>query len=307
MPPKRPLPGVDAFVQANGLELCYQEFGAAQAPPIILTMGLGTQLTAWPLQFCQQLADAGLRVIRFDNRDVGLSSKCDESAGDHDSVRWAFVKSWLGKPVNAPYQLGDMAADLRALMDALKIERAHVVGASMGGMIAQILTALNPERVASLTSIMSSSGASKLPQGKPKVLWRLSKRPASKEPEVVVQHLVTTMRMIGSPTLQRSREAWAEQIRTGIARSYYPPGTTRQLLAVLANGSREALLRTIKTPTLVIHGDADPLVPLAHGEHTAECIAGARLQVMPGMGHDLPPPLIDALASMIAEHALSHA
>ena len=299
-----PTPATDKFVNANGLELCYQEFGAASAPPILLIMGLGTQLTAWPDDFCSQLAEAGLQVIRFDNRDVGLSSKIDD-ARDYDSPRWAFVKSLLGKNINAPYKLHDMAADTLALMDALKLKRVHVVGASMGGMIAQILTAQHPDRVASLTSIMSSSGAGGLPQGKPKVLWRLGKRPASKEPEEIVKHLVTTMRMIGSPNLQRSREAWAEQIRKGIARSYYPPGTTRQLLAVMASGSREHLLKKIQTPSLVIHGDADPLVPLAHGEHTAKSIPGARMEIIPGMGHDLPPPLISKLAGMISEHALA--
>ena len=299
-----PTQNAEAFVKANGLELCYQEFGDPSAPPLLLIMGLGTQMTGWPDEFCAQLASAGLRVIRFDNRDVGLSSKI-EDARDYDSPRWGFVKSFLGKKVNGPYLLGDMAADTLGLMDALKLEKAHIVGASMGGMIAQTVAAQNPERVASLTSIMSTSGARGLPQGKPKVLWRLGKRPASKEPEAIVQHLVTTMRMIGSPDIQKSREQWAAQIRKGVARSYYPPGTTRQLLAIMASGSREKLLAKIQCPSLVIHGDADPLVPLGNGEHTAKCIPGARLEVILGMGHDLPPVLIPKLADMIAEHALA--
>lgn len=289
-------------IQANNLKLCYQEFGDASAPPIVLIMGLGTQMLGWPDEFCERLADAGLRVIRFDNRDVGLSEKIDNASG-YDSVRWAFAKNLLGQPVKAPYLLDDMAADTVELMDALNLTSAHVVGASMGGMIAQILAAKYPQRVASLTSIMSSSGARGLPQGPPKVLWRLGQRPASKEPEVIVQHLVKTMRMIGGPDIQRSPEDWAQQIRKSVARAYYPPGTTRQLLAIMASGSREQLLRQIKIPSLVIHGAADPLVPLAHGEHTGKCIPGARLEIIPGMGHDLPPVLITKLAGMIATHA----
>lgn len=296
-----PTQGTEQFAQANGLTLCYQEFGDPDAPALLLIMGLGTQMTGWPDEFCLQLAGQGLRVIRFDNRDVGLSSKM-ENAGDYDSPRWGFVKSFLGKPVKAPYVLADMAADTLGLMDALELKRAHLAGASMGGMIAQTVAAQHPERVASLTSIMSTSGARGLPQGKPGVLWRLGKRPASKDPEVIVEHLVTTMRMIGSPGIQRSREAWAQQIRKGVARSYYPPGTTRQLLAIMASGSRENLLTKIRCPSLVIHGDADPLVPLGNGEHTARCIPGARLEVIAGMGHDLPPVLISKLTDMIAAH-----
>lgn len=299
-----PTIGPEAFVTANSVELCYQQFGDPAAPALLLIMGLGTQMTGWPDEFCLQLAAAGLRVIRFDNRDVGLSSKIDDTR-NYDSPRWAFIKSMFGARVQAPYLLQDMADDTLALMDELAIERAHVVGASMGGMIAQTLAAQHPQRVASLTSIMSTSGARGLPQGKPKVLWRLGKRPASKDPEDIVQHLVTTMRMIGSPGLQKSREQWAEQIRKGVMRSYYPPGTTRQLLAIMASGSREKLLKTIQCPSLVIHGDADPLVPLGNGEHTAKCIPGARLEVIPGMGHDLPPPLMSTLAEMIAGHALA--
>lgn len=302
--------GDEKFIDANGLKLCYQEFGQAfdrfDAPALLLIMGLGTQMTGWPDDFCTQLASAGLRVIRFDNRDVGRSSKMEDTA-EYDSPRWAFVKNLVGLQVNAPYLIRDMVADALALMDGLKIQQAHVVGASMGGMIAQTLAAQHPDRVASLTSIMSTSGARGLPQGKPKVLWRLGQRPASKDPEVVIKHLVTTMRMIGSPGIQRTREQWAEQIRKGLARSYYPPGTTRQLLAIMASGSREKLLRKIECKSLVIHGDADPLVPLGNGKHTVKCIPDARLEIIPGMGHDLPPVLLPKLADMISAHALDNA
>lgn len=295
----------EANIQANNLRFCYQVFGDDSAPPVLLVMGLGTQMTGWPDEFCELLAATGLRVIRFDNRDVGLSEKIDTPAAC-DSVRWAFAKNLLGRPVNSAYLLDDMAADTVGLMDALELPRAHVVGASMGGMIAQILAAKYPDRITGLTSIMSSSGARGLPQGRPEILWRLAQRPKSKDPETVVQHMVKTMRMIGSPHIQRSREDWAEQIRKSVARAYYPPGTTRQLLAIMASGSRAKLLAQIKIPALVIHGDADPLVPVAHGEHTAKCIPGARLEIIPGMGHDLPPVLIPKLAGMIADH-MKHA
>lgn len=289
-------------VAANGLELAYEEFGARDAPAIVLIMGLGTQLLGWPDEFCRVLAGEGFRVVRFDNRDIGLSSKI-ENGGSQDPVQLAYVKAMLRLPIKAPYRLDDMAADALGLLDALAIERAHVVGASMGGMIAQILAARHPQRVASLVSVMSSSGARGLPNGKLKILLRLGSRPASREPEAIVEHLTTTMRMIGSPGIQRSREAWADQIRRGVERSYYPAGTARQLLAVLASGSREALLHQIAAPSLVVHGDADPLVPLAHGRHTAKCIPGARLEVISGMGHDLPPVLVPRLAGVIAGHA----
>lgn len=301
-PPRTDIPVTEGRAAANGLELAYEDWGDSRAPPILLIMGLGTQLLGWPDEFCAELVADGFRVLRFDNRDIGLSTKI-EDAGPHDAVRPAFIKSMLGLPVRAPYRLDDMAADTVGLLDALGIGRAHVVGASMGGMIGQIVAARRPERVASLTSIMSSSGARRLPRGRLRVLMRLGSRPRSRETEAVVEHLVTTMRMIGSPGIQRSREEWAAQIRRGVARSYYPPGTTRQLLAVLASGSREALLRRIERPTLVLHGDADPLVPPAHGEHTAACIPGARLEMVPGMGHDLPPVLVPKLAGLIAEHA----
>lgn len=293
---------VEGRAAANGLELAYDDRGDEGAPAILLIMGLGTQLLGWPEAFCDGLAAEGFRVIRFDNRDIGLSTKI-EGAGRQDGVRAAFVKSSLGLPVRAPYRLDDMADDTLGLLDALDLDSAHVVGASMGGMIGQILAARRPARVASLTSVMSSSGARGLPRGRLKVLMRLGSRPPSAEPEVVVEHLTTTMRLIGSPGIQRSRAEWAELIRRGMARSHYPAGTARQLLAILASSSREPLLREIARPSLVIHGDADPLVPPAHGEHTAACIPGARLEVIPGMGHDLPPVLVPALVGLIADHA----
>lgn len=289
-------------VAANGLELFYEDRGPVDAEPIVLIMGLGTQMIAWPEAFCAALAAAGLRVIRFDNRDVGLSTKM-KGLGRYDDVRVAVLKSLAGWRIKAPYRLDDMAADTVGLLDALGIGRAHLVGASMGGMIGQVVAARYPERTASLTSIMSTSGVRGLPRASMKVSKRLVSRPKSRRREDMVSHLVTTMQMIGSPGIQYSRAQWTKEIRTSVERCHYPAGVARQLVAILGSGGRVKLLREIAAPTLVIHGDADPLLPLAHGRHTALWIPGARLEVMRGMGHDLPPPLQAELAAMIAAHA----
>lgn len=290
------------LVAANGVDLACEQFGESDSPTIILIQGLGTQLIGWPDAFCQALADAGFRVIRFDNRDTGLSTKI-KSGSSRDSIQKAYVKSMLHLPVNAPYTLDDMAADTVGLLDALGIDRAHVVGVSMGGMIAQLLAIHYPQRVASLTSIMSGTGASGLPNAKLKVLLRLSSKPPSKDPDDIVTHMTKTMQMIGSPTLQRSREQWADHIRRGLERSWCPAGTARQMLAILSAPSRDDALALLDVPALIIHGKADPLMPPAHGKHTAKCIPNAQLEIIDGMGHDLPPPLLDRLAELISEHA----
>ncbi|MEQ8799270.1 MAG: alpha/beta hydrolase [Salinisphaeraceae bacterium] len=289
-------------VEANGWQLAWEERGPRSGEPVLLIMGLGTQLLGWPEPFCDALAASGYRVIRFDNRDIGLSDKWTRR-GNQTDVRMAFLRSSFGLPVQAPYTLADMAADTVGLINGLALGPVHLVGASMGGMIAQMVAADHPDRVRSLTSIMSTSGARSLPRGKLRVLMRMGSRPASSDRAAIIEHLTTTMRMIGSPGIQNSREQWAELIGRGLDRSYHPAGTARQLLAILASGSRETLLRRIRVPSLVIHGNADPLVPLAHGRHTAACIPDARLWVVPGMGHDLPPPLHGELAAGIAEHA----
>jgi pimeloyl-ACP methyl ester carboxylesterase len=285
------------------VRLCYERFGSADDPAVLLIMGLGTQMLGWRDEFCRALADQGFHVIRFDNRDCGLSTRIKPESR-HDSVRQAYLKSLVGWPIRAPYLLHDMVADTIALMDELDIRQAHVVGASMGGMIGQIMTASFPHRVQSLTSIMSSSGRRGLKSGRLRALLRLIKAPPSRETEAVVEHMATTMEVIGSlPGVRQSRDAWREQIRRGVQRAYYPAGTARQLLAVLASGSREALLRQISRPTLVIHGAEDPLVPVEHGRDTAALVQAARLEVIEGMGHDLPPSLYPRLIDLISSHA----
>lgn len=292
------------LIRANGLNLFYDEFGTRSDPSILLIMGLNTQMIAWPEPFCEMLAEAGFHVIRFDNRDIGLSTKMEGSPKRNMTV--AMAKWWLGLGVGAPYSLEDMALDTIGLLDALGIERVHVVGASMGGMIAQIIAATYPQRILSLTSMMSTSGDRKLPGPTREVQAALfAKRPAPGDRENAVRFGMNVLRSIGSPGYPATETDLRGYVETAMARSTYPPGYFRQLLAVLGNGSRVELLKTIRTPTLVLHGEADPLVPIEGGRDTARHIPGARLVTIPGWGHDLPRDLLARLASLIAEHCKS--
>lgn len=292
------------IVSANGIEIAYDEFGGARAPAILLIMGLGTQMIAWPEPFCDRLAARGFRVVRFDNRDIGLSTKF-ESAGPVD-VGAAFMQAMARRPVSSPYKLDDMAADAVGLMDVLGIQRAHVVGASMGGMIAQVVAGRYPDRTQSLVSIMSSSGNPDLPPAKPDAIGALlAPRPSADEREKIIAHGMNVYRIIGSPGFPTPEDELRAKIERSTDRSYYPVGVGRQLVAVLASGSRVDLLKTIQAPTLVLHGADDPLVPVEAGKDTAKHVPGARLQIVPGMGHDLAPGLVPILADAIAEHCLA--
>lgn len=288
-------------VDIGDLHLYYEDWGKPDDPVILLIMGLGAQLVAWPDELVQMLVEGGYRVIRYDNRDVGLSAKI-KNKERFQPIRNAYVRAKLGFKVRAPYTLRDMADDAVALLDALNIERAHVVGASMGGMIAQLIAALHGERVLSLVSLMSSSGAPWLPSGKLQLLLRMVTKPPSTEKDVLLAHYMKTMRMMGSPGFPMSREEMRARTLRWIERAYHPAGTARQMLAILATGSRVKYLRRIQVPSLVIHGKADPLVPASHGKHTARCIPGAKLELIPGMGHDLPPELLPRLADLILRH-----
>ena len=289
-------------IQANGLELAYEQFGDDADPALILIMGLGMQLTGWPDAFCRALAYRGLRVIRFDNRDIGLSTKL-RSAMTYDTPRKAFFKAMFGRAIRAPYTLDDMADDVIGLMDGLKIDSGHIVGASMGGMVAQLVTARHPDRVLTLTSIMSSSGAKTLPRARLAVLLRLTRAPRSNKPKVVAEHMARTMRVLGSrdPAFERSHADWVSEIRRSVERSYYPPGTTRQTLAVMAAPSRADLLGGIEQPVLVIHGRADPLLPVKHGRETARALALVHYEEIRGMGHDLPPRVLPRIVQWISD------
>jgi proline iminopeptidase len=273
-------------IQSNGITIEHESFGDPAAPCVILVMGLGMQLIAWPEPFCQHLADHGFHVIRFDNRDVGLSTKLDRLGAPR--LRLALLRSLLRLPVRSGYTLDDMARDTLGLMDALAIRRAHLVGASMGGMIAQIMAARASDRAISLTSIMSSSGARNLPGPTPRVLRVIGRRqPALRDFDRLVDHYIELWRTIGSPAFPIDEVELRERVSTSLRRSFHPQGTARQMLAIMASGDRSNLLREIEAPTLVIHGRADPLVPLACGEDTARKIPNARLRIVDGMGHDL--------------------
>lgn len=290
-------------VSANGIDIAYDEVGDETAPAIVLIMGLGTQMIAWPEAFCAALADRGFRVVRFDNRDIGLSTKI-ESAPPVD-LATAIARAMTGKPINPPYTLNDMAADTIGLMDVLGIKRAHIVGASMGGMIAQIIAAHHQGRTRSLTSIMSSSGDPKLPPATAEAMAALlAPRPGIEDREKAIQHGMSVYRAIGSPGFPTPGPELRAKVERALDRSYYPNGVGRQFLAILASGSRVEMLRCINVPTLVIHGADDPLVPVEAGEDTAKHIAGANLKIIPGMGHDLATGLVPVLVDAIADHCL---
>jgi pimeloyl-ACP methyl ester carboxylesterase len=289
------------IADANGMKIAYDMRGPAGAPAILLIMGLGTQMIAWSDPFCDALAAGGYQVVRFDNRDVGLSSKIE--GGRPVNMKWAFTKAMLGLKVRGPYTLNDMAADGLGLMDKLGLTTAHIVGASMGGMIAQIIAAKHPDRTRSLVSIMSSSGDRRLPQSRPEARNALfAKRPGMSDREKIIAHMMNVYRVIGSPGYPVPEDVLRPRLEASIDRSYYPQGVGRQMLAILSDGSRVERLRTIKVPTLVIHGADDPLVPVAAGKHTAQAIPGAKLEIVPGMGHDLPPGLVATLSGLILDH-----
>lgn len=290
-----------ASVRANGLDIVYDTFGDPAAASMLLIMGLGGQLVAWDEAFCMRLAAKGYWVIRFDNRDVGLSTKLDEAGVP--KVLAMMLEVQQGKPVDAPYLLTDMAEDAIGLFDALDIESAHVLGVSMGGMIAQTMAINFPDRVRTLISAMSSTGDPSLPQPEPQALALLTTR-APEEKRAYLDYSVQTWRTLGSPGFPFDEERVRRRAELAFDRGLHPPGFARQLAAILASGSRREALRKVKAPTLVIHGKADPLVPVAGGIDTAESITGARLMIVEGMGHDLPVAIWPRLMEAIVQHAV---
>lgn len=280
----------------NGITLCYETFGDPTAPPVLLVMGLGTQMVAWHTDFCEDLARRGFFVIRFDNRDVGRSTRLD---GAHVPTLTEFA---LRRIQNPAYKLADMALDTVGLMNALELESAHLVGASMGGMIAQTVAARHPSRTRSLTSMMSNTGARF--SGQPALKTYpvlLGKAPADREAFVV--RGLKTWAMIGSPGFARDEIELRAMIELSFDRGLSPAGTARQLGAIAASGDRRRELRAVQAPTLVIHGDADVLVSPSGGRATAKAINGARLITIPGMGHDLPRAAWPQILGAIAQHA----
>jgi pimeloyl-ACP methyl ester carboxylesterase len=289
-------------VTSNGLSIEVEDTGpAGEREPVLLVMGLGMQLTAWPQALVDALVAAGYRVIRFDNRDIGLSTWLDHLGVPN--LLWEGMKARIGLAVRAPYSLSDLAADAFGVLDALGVRRAHVVGASMGGMIAQRMALAAPERICTLASIMSSSGARHLPGPQPRVLQVMLSRPKDHSQAAVLAHYVRLFQAIGSPGFPEPAEALRERILASVRRGgYHPAGSARQLAAIAADTTRAEALRQLRVPTLVVHGGADPLVPPACGEDTARRIPGARLVTIPGMGHDLPAGVVERLLPPLVAH-----
>ncbi|HEX4858079.1 MAG TPA: alpha/beta hydrolase, partial [Usitatibacteraceae bacterium] len=294
-------------IRVNGLTLHYESRGDPAAPPILLIMGLGVQMILWPEALIDGLVARGFRVVRFDNRDVGFSTHLDELG--MPNIPLAYVKFLMRLPLNAPYLIEHMAEDTAHLIDALGLGRPHVVGASMGGMIGQNLAAQFPGKVATLTSIMSTTGRRSLP----KPQWRALRAilsPPGNDVESATQRMMAVLTTIGSRTHPTDRAVLREFCERHVRRSYNPAGGARQLMAIAASDDRSELVRTIRAPTLVLHGDEDPLVPLEAGRDTAQRIneggGSATLKVIRGMGHDFPAPLIPGIVEDIALFCRAH-
>lgn len=283
---------------ANGISLEVEDHGSPQGEPLLLVMGLGMQLTAWPDELVQMLVARGFRVIRFDNRDAGLSQGFD--ALGVPNLPLAAMKYALHLPIRPPYPLRALADDAAGVLDALGIAQAHVCGASMGGMVAQLMAIHHPQRVKSLTLMMTTTGARRLPTATPEVRRALLSRPEDPHnPESVAAHLGRFMHLIGSPGYRPDPQWMQDKLRAAVARAWRPAGTGRQLVAIVADGDRSARLAPISVPCRVIHGQADPLVPVAAGHDLARKIRGAQLDLVDGMGHDLPLPLLPRFADGI--------
>lgn len=288
---------------ANGIRIAFDTAGDAKSTPVLLLHGLGMQLTAWPEEFVEGLVELGFYVIRFDHRDCGLSSKFDR-AGKPNSV-WSWLKSRLKLPLRPAYGLDDMALDALGVLSALGVARAHLVGLSMGGMVAQLLAARHPQRVLSLTSIMSSSGRRGLPGPTAPARQALQAllRPANpNDADATVDEAVGVWQAIGSPAYPTPEKQLRRRAARALRRCHCPAGVARQMLAVAAAPDRSALLQSIAVPTLVIHGACDPLVPPDCGADTAALIPGARFELIEGMGHDLPAQLNERLLTLIDFH-----
>ncbi|TWD45612.1 alpha/beta fold hydrolase [Pseudomonas sp. SJZ131] len=290
-------------VDLGQVSLAYQSIGRASDPALLLVMGLGGQLIHWPDEVVVALCQQGFRVIRYDNRDVGLSTW--RQAPDNANLTFEVLRYKLGLPVSAPYSLTDMADDGLALMNALHVEQFHVLGVSMGGMIAQHMAAMAPQRVESLTLIMTSSGAEGLPAPNAALVQLLARRSAPNR-EVALQQQADLLAALGSPAVTDDRQMLLEQAAASYDRAFNPEGVKRQIMAILAEPSRVALLNQLRVPTLVVHGTADPLLPVMHGVHLAAHIRGSQLKLIPQMAHRFQEAFKAPLLAAVLPYLQSH-
>lgn len=290
-------------LHANGLRIAFDTAGDPKATPLLLIHGLGMQLTAWPDAFIEGLVELGFYVIRYDHRDCGLSTRFD-GAG-MPNLALARLRAALGWRLRPIYSLDDMADDALGVLSALGVARAHVVGVSvLGGLLAQSLASRHPQRVLGLTTIMSTSSRRGLPGPTASVRKALARRPAANASlDSVIEETVGLLRALGSPSFPTPEAQLRKRVARSVRRSHSPGGSARQTLALIAAGDRSARLAAIAAPTLVIHGAADPLVPPACGRDIAASIPGARLEMIEGMGHDLPGQLVERILALIDSHA----
>jgi pimeloyl-ACP methyl ester carboxylesterase len=288
-------------IDVNGITLEYETSGDEKNPVLLLIMGLGNQLTAWPELFCRMLEESGFFVIRFDNRDIGLSTKI--KVEKEPNMILLALMTRLGIKTKVPYTLSDMAKDTIALCDALGLDNVHLAGISMGGMIAQIVAADYPERIKSLTCIISSSGNQRMPGPRAVVLKKVMQKPRGRDLDSWIEYYFELFKLIGSPSM--NEQDLLERVKDNIARSLYPRGTLHQLAAIINDGSRTALLKRISAPTLVINGSVDPLIPYAAGKDIVNYVPNSRFKLIEGLGHDLPDPLIPQIVDLINNHLSS--
>lgn len=292
-------------IRSNGIDIEYETFGSREDPALLLIMGLAAQLTLWPDALCEKLSSRGFHVVRFDNRDVGLSTKFEE-AGVPD-LGGVMTKHLAGEVPGVPYKAADMVADSFGVLDALGIKQAHVAGFSMGGMIAQRMAAAGSGRILSLSSLSSSSGDPSLPPGDPAVMTLLAgPPPQSEELEAQVEHARTMWRAMAGlgegEGLAPEDDELREEARKGILRGFYPQGAARQMAAMMVSPPSMEILPQVDVPTLVLHGSVDPLVSVDAGRSVAKLVRGARLEIIDGMGHVLFSPTVDILDTLIGEH-----
>ncbi len=287
-------------IRANGITLNYDEHGAKSAPPLLIVNGYSSQMTSWPDDLHEGFVARGFRVIRFDNRDTGLSQKFDGILPDMRAVTKAVAE---GRKPDVPYVLDDMADDAAGLLDELGIASAHIAGASMGGMIAQLVALRHPQKTRSLVSLMSTTSDPSLPRSAPQAQEALMSKPAAEDKTSVVEHTLKNRRIIGSPGFPEDENWLRGHVAKNYDRSYYPQGALRQWAAIMASPARTELLKKLRTRTLVLHGAADILIMPEAGRHTAACIPGAELKIIEGWGHNFPrtaiPMLVDHIASFV--------